>query len=44
VVNRLRVQDAEKPEAAPTRQEILLMEIRDLLRAGQGHAPPTQPV
>lgn len=43
VINRLRVQEAAKPESAPTRQEALLMEIRDLLKAGQGHAPPTQP-
>ena len=44
VINRLRAKDAEKPQdPAPTRQEALLMEIRDLLRAGQGHAPPTQP-
>lgn len=43
MVNRLRMEDAQKPEAAPTRQESLLMEIRDLLKAGQGQAPPTQP-
>ena len=44
VINRLRAKDAEKPQdPAPTRQESLLMEIRDLLKAGQGHAPPTQP-
>jgi large conductance mechanosensitive channel len=45
VINRLRVEDAQKPEkeVAPTRQETLLMEIRDLLKAGQPHAPPTQP-
>jgi large conductance mechanosensitive channel len=31
-INRLRRQDAEKPAAAPTRQEVLLTEIRDLLK------------
>lgn len=37
VVNRLRAIDARKPEqpAAPTRQETLLMEIRDLLKTGR---------
>ena len=40
-INRLRAEDAKKPDPAPTRQEVLLMEIRDLLKAG--HAPPTQP-
>jgi large conductance mechanosensitive channel len=41
VVNRLRMQDAQKPEkdVAPTRQETLLMEIRDLLKAQRGIAP-----
>jgi large conductance mechanosensitive channel len=32
-INRLRRQDAGKPPAAPTRQEVLLGEIRDLLKA-----------
>jgi large conductance mechanosensitive channel len=41
VINRLRAAEAQKPDPAPTRQEVLLMEIRDLLKAG--HAPPTQP-
>ena len=45
-INRLRAAEAKKseqkkPEQAPTRQEALLMEIRDALKAG--HAPPTQP-
>jgi large conductance mechanosensitive channel len=40
-INRLRAEDAKKPDPAPTREEALLMEIRDLLKAG--HAPPTQP-
>ena len=31
-INRLRRQEAEKPPAAPTRQEVLLTEIRDLLK------------
>jgi large conductance mechanosensitive channel len=31
-INRLRRQEAEKPAAAATRQEVLLTEIRDLLR------------
>jgi large conductance mechanosensitive channel len=33
LINRLRRQDAAKPPAAPTRQEVLLTEIRDLLKA-----------
>ena len=41
VINRLRAQEAAKPDPAPNRQEALLMEIRDLLKAG--HTPPTQP-
>ena len=41
VINRLRIAEAKKPEQAPTRQEALLIEIRDLLKAG--HMPPTQP-
>lgn len=41
VINRLRAQEAAKPDPAPTKQEALLMEIRDLLKAG--HTPPTQP-
>lgn len=32
LINRMRRQDAEKPAAAPTRQEVLLTEIRDALR------------
>lgn len=31
-INRLRRQEAEKPAAAATRQEVLLAEIRDLLK------------
>ena len=30
-INRVRHQEAEKPTPAPTRQEVLLQEIRDLL-------------
>lgn len=41
-INRLRAQEAKKSDPAPTKQEVLLMEIRDLLKAN--HAPPTQPV
>jgi large conductance mechanosensitive channel len=41
VINRLRAQEAKKPDPAPTKQESLLMEIRDLLKSG--HTPPTQP-
>lgn len=37
LINRLRAADAKKPDPAPTRQEALLIEIRDLLKAG--HAP-----
>lgn len=43
-INRLRALEGEKPQKkdpAPTRQEALLMEIRDLLKSSQ--APPTQP-
>lgn len=40
LVNRVRVQEAQKPDPAPTRQEKLLMEIRDLLQAAR---PPAQP-
>lgn len=40
-INRLRAQEAKKSDPAPTKQEVLLMEIRDLLKAN--HAPPTQP-
>jgi large conductance mechanosensitive channel len=39
MINRLRAQEANKPDPAPTRQEVLLMEIRDALKAGQ--KPPT---
>jgi len=31
LIQRIRQQDAEKPPAAPSRQEVLLTEIRDLL-------------
>jgi large conductance mechanosensitive channel len=31
LIQRFRQQDAEKPPAAPSRQEVLLTEIRDLL-------------
>jgi large conductance mechanosensitive channel len=31
-INRLRRQEAQKPAAAPTREEVLLTEIRDLLK------------
>jgi len=31
LIQRVRQQDAEKPPAAPSRQEVLLTEIRDLL-------------
>lgn len=40
-INRLRAEEAKKPDPAPTKQEALLMEIRDLLKSG--HTPPTQP-
>ena len=40
-INRLRAAEAKKPDPAPTRQEALLIEIRDLLKAGK--TPPTQP-
>lgn len=33
LVNRLRRQEADKPPAAPTKQEVLLMEIRDAIKA-----------
>ena len=36
VVNRMRRTEAAQPAAAPTRQEILLTEIRDLLKSGGG--------
>jgi large conductance mechanosensitive channel len=41
VINRLRAAEANKPDTAPTRQEALLMEIRDLLKSGQ--TMPTKP-
>jgi large conductance mechanosensitive channel len=43
-INRLRQLEASEPKkvAAPTPQEALLMEIRDLLKAGQQHPPPGQ--
>jgi large conductance mechanosensitive channel len=31
LIQRIRQKDAEKPPAAPSRQEVLLTEIRDLL-------------
>lgn len=40
-INRLRAEEAKKPDPAPNKQEALLMEIRDLLKSG--HTPPTQP-
>ena len=40
-INRLRAEEAKKPDPSPTKQEALLMEIRDLLKSG--HTPPTQP-
>ncbi len=41
-INRLRQLEAEEPAkgSAPTRQEALLMEIRDLLTAGRESPPP----
>jgi large conductance mechanosensitive channel len=33
VINRLRRQEADKPPSAPTKQEVLLTEIRDAIRA-----------
>jgi large conductance mechanosensitive channel len=33
-INRLRRAEATQPPAAPTRQEVLLTEIRDLLKSG----------
>jgi large conductance mechanosensitive channel len=33
-INRLRRAEATQPSAAPTRQEVLLTEIRDLLKSG----------
>ena len=33
LINRLRKQEAKKEPAAPTKQEVLLTEIRDLLKA-----------
>jgi large conductance mechanosensitive channel len=33
LINRLRRQEADKPPAAPTKQEVLLMEIRDAIRS-----------
>jgi large conductance mechanosensitive channel len=43
-INRLRALEAAEPTKtpAPTREEALLMEIRDLLKAGrEGSAPPS---
>jgi len=43
VINRLRRKDEEKPPAAtPPRQEMLLEEIRDLLKRGQSNLPETR--
>ena len=40
VINRLRAAEAKKPDPAPTRQEALLMEIRDAAE-GRTHAADT---
>ena len=37
-INRMRAAEAKKPDPAPTREESILMEIRDLLKARQGQA------
>ena len=44
-INRLRREEAAAPEVppAPTKEEALLMEIRDLLAAGSGRAPERLP-
>jgi len=42
VINRMRAAEAKKPDPAPTREESILMEIRDVLKARQGQ-PPVQP-
>ena len=43
VINRLRKKDEDKPPAAtPPRQEMLLEEIRDLLKRGQSNLPGTR--
>lgn len=34
-INKLRAEEAKKPDLAPTKQEALLIEIRDALKAGQ---------
>lgn len=34
-INRLRAEEANKPDPAPTKQEALLVEIRDLLKTQQ---------
>ena len=41
-INKLRAEEAKKPDPAPNKQEALLMEIRDLLKGRQ--SPPTQPI
>jgi large conductance mechanosensitive channel len=41
-INRLRAEEAKKPDAAPTKEEALLVEIRDLLKAQQ--VPPRSTV
>jgi large conductance mechanosensitive channel len=44
MINRLRLLEATEPSRAPapTRQESLLMEIRDLLKAGRADGPQRQ--
>jgi large conductance mechanosensitive channel len=45
-INRMRALDALKPEpkeTAPTRQEAILIEIRDLLKTQHGIMPPPSP-
>ena len=37
-INRMRAAEAKKLDPAPTREESILMEIRDLLKARQGQA------
>jgi large conductance mechanosensitive channel len=38
-INQLRRTEADKPSKAPTREEVLLTEIRDLLAARSGSPP-----
>ncbi|MBA4791578.1 MAG: large conductance mechanosensitive channel protein MscL [Pseudomonadota bacterium] len=42
-INTLKVQDANKAPPAPTRTEVLLEEIRDLLAAKAGSTPRNEP-